>query len=212
MKFSQALKGKRAERKLSFPIPAEGGGTRPLECVCVPLSATEEAEALEYARTFAKKKGVEPELARSGDPIYDLGYFVKVVLLSIRDPDVGVPGDRPPTFADEAEVHSLTREMVVYLYTIVEGWCDECSPLQSHLSDAAIVAGMRALAKEGDDGARFFVALGPALQLNFTRILARQLLALLEPSSPPGTPPTTDTTEATTSSSSSASPPSSTSK
>jgi hypothetical protein len=193
MKFAIALQGKRAERKLSFPVPSNDGTMKPLACVCVPLTSTEESEALEYAMAFSRRKGVEaPKVT---DPLYDLGYMAKIVSIAVRDPDAGVPGERPPTFSDVEEVHSLTRETVTYLYTIVSAWCDECSPLRRTLSDSAIYAGMRALASEGDDGARFFDGLGPALQRNFMRILARQLLSFLEPKSPPGTPPASSDTK-----------------
>jgi hypothetical protein len=189
LKYSLLTKGKRAERKLACPYPIEGStetGMHP--CVAIPMSGDEEAECLSFAIKFAKDKGVPVELAKTGQPIFDLGYMAKVVELTVRDPDEGEPGRRPPTFpgGPDEVLGELQRETILYLFKISEEWSDICSPQRRSLSDADMLEGVRRLAAEGDDGLRFFGECGPSLRFSFMRFTARMLWSSLEGKSTPG--------------------------
>lgn len=186
-------KGASAERSAIVPIAGSAG----LPCVVRALVGDEEAECLEYALKYAIARGVKPEQARLGEPLYTLGYAAKLVSITMRDPDTGKVGDREPTFTGASKrkdgtpygtpidevLGELQRETIMYLFRIAEEWCDVVSPTRRKMSDAEMITGIRELAKEGDDGLRFFDACGPALRLSYMRSMARQLLDLLEPKS-----------------------------
>lgn len=205
------LKGRRAERALTLPIPGSETG---LACVAVPLAGDEEAACLAYALKYAQDHGVKPENARLGEPLFDLAYAAKMIELSICDPASGEPGKRSPTFigaslkpdglpygSGVAEIlGELQRETIHYLFKIAEEWCDICSPLRRDMSDLEMLVGIRELAKEGDDGLRFFDGCGPSLRWIYMRFIARQLLSLLEPKSSAGSSTETKTSTPTASS------------
>jgi hypothetical protein len=212
VKYAQAMKGRRAERTLNCPIPGSETG---LTCVAVAMAGDEEAECLAFALKYAKDKGVAAEHATMGNPLYDLAYAAKVVELTIRDPSSGEPGRRAPTFDGtclkldgqpygsgvEEILGELQRETIMYLFRIAEHWADEVSPMRRNMSDLEMVAGVRELAKEGDESLRFFDGCGLSMRLRYMRFMASQCVSLLEPKSGPGT-----STESSTSTPTSSSP------
>lgn len=193
MKFSLARKGKRAERPCSFPIEGEGGQFQDLACALVPLTGTEETEALRFGREHALVNKAEP---RPGEPLFDLGYQAQVIAIAARDPDEGEPGKRPPTFASGQEVlDGLSRETILYVYELADAWCDECSPLSRAKSDAEMFAITRRLSdEEGDKASRFFDGLGPATRKRCALFMARLLWPSLAQKFSSGGTTTSDTT------------------
>ena len=206
VQYAKVIKGRRAERTLNCPIPGSEAG---LTCVAIPLAGDEEAECLAFALKYAKDKGVHAEHATVGNPLYDLAYAAKVVELTIRDPETGEPGRRSPTFSgaclkadgqpygsgvDEI-LGELQRETIMYLFRIAEHWADEVSPMRRQMSDLELVAGVRELAKEGDESLRFFDGCGPSMRLRLLRFMASQCASSLEPRSGPSGP--TETTPST---------------
>jgi hypothetical protein len=198
MKYALAIQGKKAERRFRIPLGIDPDGNPiHLETCLVPVAADEEGVALEFANRYAKEKGIASP--KYGDPLFDLAYQASVIAICARDPDVGVPGSRPPSFASSDEVlGALHRETLAYVYAAADDWCDQCSPLRRKMSDNDLLAGVKLLAKEGDDGDRFFDACGPALRRALVRFMARQLVTLLEPSSPSIGSTETSGTKATT--------------
>ena len=207
MKYALVIQGKKAERRFRIPLGTDSDGNPThLETCLVPVAADEEGAALEFATRYAKEKGIEkPKFL---EPLFDLPYQAAIIAICARDPDAGVPGSRPPTFANADEVlGALQRETLAYVYAAADDWCDQCSPLRRKMSDQELLAGVKLLAKEeGDDGDRFFDACGPALRRAFVRFMAVQLVSLLEPSSPLSGSTATSGTKGTTSSRPTSSP------
>ena len=180
------LRGNRATRATSFPV-YEGGEETERPCLLVPLTGTEEVEALSFAVKYAKEHGAA-EL-KDSDPIYATGFMARAVTLGVRTPGGG------PMFASVADVlDALPRETLVYVYTLLEDWQDACSPSVRKMTDEQLWVGAAALATGGSEGERFFDRLSPGMRRTYTLFLASQLFASPGPKSPTSSPPTATTT------------------
>jgi hypothetical protein len=180
------LRGNRATRKASF-LDYEAGQEVERECLLVPLTGAEDTEALAYAVAYAQKHG-SPE-PKPDDPLYDRGYMAKVVSLGIRTVEGG------PYFPSAEHVLSvLPREMLLYLYEILEEWQDTCSPFVRRMTEDQLMAGATVLAQGGSESDRFFADLSPGMRKLFTLFMARLWWDSLAPKSPTGSPPIAITT------------------
>lgn len=187
MKFRDMEKGAAAERPVGIPCFDKKGEPAELASIVAPLEGDDETLALAFAIAHASRNGVKDP--KEGDPLYDVGYQAQIVASAYRDPDVGSPGQRPPTFEGGAPevLAGLTRETITFLYAQFEDWADTCSPTRRKLSDDELMKAIRMIAAEGDDGLRFFARCGPALRWSLLRTTARQLVASLEAKSSYGT-------------------------
>lgn len=199
--FSQVAKGTRARKTIALPM-----GSGPAFCPTVgedgavafpaaegavllalrPLSPGEMADVLSKARARAIALGVaEPE---DGNPIYDLAEMEYTVVLACLDNDA--PLDAPRSFFDGGveQIRSsaeLGRDRLAFLFEQFQLFQDECAPSLAKLSSPEFMASLGMLA--GDDGARFFMALGPTTRLTCVLFLASQWWtsqSLKSPSSP----------------------------
>lgn len=199
MKFSQIQRGKRAERRASFPSLGDDGAIIEAEFVCVPLGGHEEAEALSFAESYAREHGIKSP--SPGMPLYDLGMQIKTLELSMLDVD-SPPSARLRFFGSTKEVESLPRETIVYLFAIVDDWQDQCSPMSHKINDDSLYATIHKLGTGGPDAERFFDSCGPGLRRIFTLSMARLLVTLLGPKSSPsgstGESGTSDSSDNTT--------------
>lgn len=185
MKFSQLLKGKRAERGVELPYVDKDGKEQLAPCLLVPLTGLEETEVLRFARDYAKAQGIENP--HEGEPLYDLAVMVKSLSIGCLDTDS--PKDAREPFFDggvDQTLAELGREGIAYLYQRLERWQDDCSPQIRRVSANDLLELTVKLAEAEDDGP--FSRLSPGLQWICTRFMARQLLALREDSSPPSSP------------------------
>lgn len=182
MKFSQIQRGKRAERRASFPSLGDDGAVIDAEFVCVPLGGHEEAEALEFAESYAKEHGIKSP--SPGMPLYDLGMQIKTLELSMFDVDSPSTA-RQRFFASTKEVEGLPRETIVYLFAIVDDWQDQCSPMSHKVNDGSLFVTIHKLGTGGPDAERFLDSCGPGLRRIFTLSMAKLLVTLLGPKSSP---------------------------
>lgn len=181
MKFSAIPKGKRAERRASFPYPNEAGEIVDRPFIVVPLSVGEEAEVFSFADTYAKAHGLKTP--QQTDPLYHVGVQLKTVQLSAFDPD-SAEGARERMFASTEEIESrLDRETLTYVYVICDEWQDTCSPSIRKITDDAMLEGIRILGAGGADADAFLDSLGPALRRIYMLCMARQCVTSLERSS-----------------------------
>lgn len=180
------LRGNRATRATSFPA-FEGGEDVERPCLLVPLTGSEDAEALSYAVTYARAKGAaEP---KPGDPLYDKGFMAKAVSLGVRTPEGG------PFFSGPEDVlDALPRETMVFLYTLLEDWQDACSPSVRKVTDAQLWEGVAALGTGGTEAERFFDRQSPGMRRIYALFSASQLSASPERKSPTTSPSTATTT------------------
>lgn len=199
--FAQVEQGALAERPIGIPCIGRDGKPIELKSLVVPLVGEEDSTAIAFGRKHAVRGGVADPTPL--DPLFDLGHQAAIVALAFKDPDSGEAGKREPTFASADEVlGGLTRETITFLFSQFQAWADECSPTRRSMSVAEILAGIRLIAEEGDDGQRFFAACGPSMRWSLVHSMAKQLVSLLETKSPSGSSsPTTDTTPTSPSSS-----------
>jgi hypothetical protein len=180
------LRGTRATRTTSFPV-FENGEESDRPCLLVPLTGTEEADALSFAVKYARDKGAA-EL-KAGDPLFDLGFMAKTLTLGVRTPEGG------PMFASPASLlDALPRETMLYVWALLEDWQDACSPSVRKVTDEQLWVGAAALATGGSEGERFFDRLSPGMRRTYTLFLASQLFASPGRRSPSSSPVTATTT------------------
>lgn len=181
MKFSNILRGKRAERAVEVPGYTTADG-KPFVVLARPLTGLEHEEAHAAARARAVDKGVaDPRL---GDPVYDIALMAHILAIGYVDPDSS-PDARTFSFSSAEEVlKELHPEEIVYLHHRHEVWQDECSPISERMTDGNLLEKVREVA--GPDGQATFMRLSPATQVNFAISTARTLLPLLEAKSSPG--------------------------
>lgn len=175
MKFSNVLRGKRAERRATVPgfFDAEG---KPFEVILVPITGLEYEAACTAARTRAIEKGVtDPRL---GDPIYDLA--LQAFVLASGCLDVDSPEEaRSPAFSSGTEILThMNPETIVYMHEVHEVWQDDVSPYTHKLSGDDFMKRLREVA--GPEGPATFMGFSQSTRLNFTLSTARLLLPLLE--------------------------------
>lgn len=168
MKFSNAVVGTRAERPVSFQIR----GTDHAFAIR-PLTAAEDALALEYATAYAQDH--KAESARPGNPLFDLGYMLHTLALACMDVD-SPAASREPFWTNAAEIEGvLGPEDIAFLHARVEAWQAECSPTRSAMSGAELVGHLIKIAE--DDSDLPFSQLRPGLASILLRTTARVLLA-----------------------------------
>lgn len=165
MKFASVHRGKRAERAVEMLL--EDGAT--FKTLVRPLDGNEESLVLERAYAYAKKKGIDSP--KEGDPVYDLGFMAEAVAVGCVDPDSPENARAPSFEGGVAEVHSLSREQIAFLYEHLELWQDECSPQRKKLSQHELFEALTRCAEAEDDLP--LLQWGPALRMNLLRISAR---------------------------------------
>ncbi len=167
-----ALSGKQAEKPVEFPLP--NGDKVPV--LVRPITQLEEADAIQFAMTFAKGRGLDnPDY---GSALFDIGHHAKIVSVATLDADS--PKDAREPFFPSAEfvIEHYHPETVLYLYQHWKLWQDECSPLYRVKSPSELRDLTRKLAEDGDDFG-FFSGLSPRTQAICARFTAR--LALSSP-------------------------------
>lgn len=161
-RFRDIVRGARARETVTFSV--DETETR-LDLRV--LSADEESEALSRARARAMAKGlVDP---KAGEPIYDIAVMAETLFSAAR-----VVGGEEPFFDTSADVSSLDRDTIQYLYQAHSLFTDRCSPRLMKMSPEEFVAGIAVLAGEDSESIRFFERLGSGMQWIYTRTLARQ--------------------------------------
>lgn len=178
MKFSNILRGTRAEKKVVLPTIEE----KEFAILLRPLTGLEHEEANAQALERARSKGVtEPKL---GDPIFDLAMMAAVLLHGCVDPE-SPPNARQPTFSSLEEILvGLHPEEIVFLHHSHEIWQHECSPSKGVVDDTNLLQVVREVA--GPAGELNFMRLLPNMQVSCAISMARTLLPLLEAKSSPG--------------------------
>lgn len=131
------------------------------------LSTDEESDVISRARARAIAKGlVDP---KAGEPLYDIAIMSETVFSASR-----VVGGEDPFFDTVADVTSLDRDTIQYIYQAHSLFTDRCSPRLMKMSPEEFVAGIAVLAGEDSESIRFFERLGSGMQWIYTRTLARQ--------------------------------------
>lgn len=175
MKFSNILKGTRAEKRIPVPGLQMPDGS-PFVVLVRPLTGLEHEAAHASARARAIDKGVEkPEL---GDPIYDLALMAFILAVGCVDPDSS-PEARTYSFASGEEILTeMHPEQIVYLHEHHDTWQHECSPSHKRISEDNLLEIVREVA--ADDGQLNFMRLSPSTRVSFATFTARMLLPSLE--------------------------------
>jgi len=188
MKFSNVIKGKKAEEKIEVPGFTDTEG-KPWSVVLQPLTVLEYTEACAEARAHAVSKGVQdPKL---GEPIYDLALASQVLVRGCVDPDSPEQAREKSFNSAEEIMKEMHPEHVVYLHTRHECWQDECSPTNEKINDDNMLDALREVA--GPDGIATFMRFSPNMQVNFAISMAKTLWPLLEARSLPGSSSVSDT-------------------
>ncbi len=172
MKFSNVVKGKRAEERIEVPGLKDEKGD-PFAVLAVPLTGLEYESACTFARARAVEKGVATP--GMGDPIYDLALMAFVLSVGCLDPDSDEK-NRTSSFKDALEVLThLHPEMIVYLHERHELWQNECSPNVHSFEGGE--AGLYAAVSEvaGPTGRATFMRFSPNTRLVFSLSTARIL-------------------------------------
>jgi hypothetical protein len=179
------LRGNRATRATTFPV-FEGGEETERACLLVPLTGTEEADALSFAVKYAREHGAA-EL-KAGDPLFDLGFMAKALALGVRTPEGG------PMFGSVGDVlDALPRETLIYVYTLLEDWQDACSPSVRRTTHEQMLNSLALLATGGSEAERFFDRQSPGMRRELLLFSAHLLSASRELNSPTSSSPTATT-------------------
>lgn len=172
MKFSNILKGTRAERVVELPGHTKPDGA-PVTIALRPLTGAEEKQVLEAALTDARAAGVTAP--RPGEQLYDLAVMAHTLVLGCLDPE-SPPETRAPFFDAGAEhlLANLNAETIGYLFERHDQWQSECSPYVRKMGADELLAAVSEVA--GPDGEAAFTRMSPGMRWSFTRSLARLLL------------------------------------
>jgi len=200
MKASQLLRGRRAVRRVKFPVCNAGhlSGRQPPELAQAQqeagvlaqeapdvgiraMTGLEWAEVLRQAADFATSRGGKAEDA---DERYQLGKMVHALALGCVDPDDPQHG----LFFDGGvqqilESVDLGRDGIAYLYEQLELWQDETHPQQLTLTPAEMSDAIVELAGAEDSSQRFFASMRAGARWACTRVLASTLQSFLTSSS-----------------------------
>lgn len=175
MKFTNVVKGKRAEESIEVPGYKDEKGD-PFVIILVPLTGLEYENACACARARALEKGVTtPGI---GDPIYDLALMAFVIAVGCLDPDSPEEA-RTLSFESAIEVlDGLHPETIVYVHERHELHQMECSPHAHQIEGGE--AGLYAAVSEvaGPDGRTTFMRWSPSMRLNYSLFMARRLKEL----------------------------------
>lgn len=193
MKFSQAVRGKRAEKLVEVPGLRTPAG-EPVRCAMRPLTGAEESAVAEGARAHAASKG-NPN-AGSGNELYNIGRMAHTLAIGCLDPES--PIERREPFFDGGAAQVLAElhiEAITFLWEHFELWQDECSPFEYKLTDEQLFARAQEVAAPG--GETSFISMSPSMRWLFTHSMARLLSSSLAHKSSSGSPsesaPTTET-------------------
>ena len=170
MKFSEVVKGTRAEREAELPGVLTQSG-KPVVFLLRPLNDEEEVAVIAKAEAYARSQGAEP---REGSPLFDRTVMVETLLLGCLDVDS--PKDsRAPFFESEKQISkALDRDAIALLYQMHQAFQSEVSPFARHLSAEQLYAvALEVAAKDTPDP---FVRLAPGTQWRSFRTLAMLLI------------------------------------
>lgn len=172
MRFSNVLKGTRAERSLEIPGFETDG--KPFVVLARPLTGLEYESACASARVRAVEKGVENPVI--GDPIYDLALMAHILAVGCVDPD-SPPDARTPSFDSAAQIlERMNPETIVFVHQNHEVWQDECSPSVHKIEDNEMYNKVSEVA--GADGRATFMRFSPSTRVTFSLSMARTLREL----------------------------------
>ena len=164
MKFSQIVKGIRAEKAIEIPI--QGGDAVP--AIVRPLSAIEACDVVAQATAFAKAKGV-PD-ASYGHPVFDSAIWAHTLLLATLDKD-SPKNAREPFFASAEEIlKDFDTDALAAMHTHQAIWQEECSPVERAKTLNQLFEITKRVAGEG--GESFFVLLSARTQMVWARTIA----------------------------------------
>lgn len=212
-RFSEIQQGTRAIKVIDLPLAnvphglqlgtPEQARERDLNPTAYPtvkvgvraLLPCERELVLELASARTKSKGGE---VSETNPIYNHALAVYTVAAAYVDPDTAPGQDAKLYFGDSLEEAAqairksrhLTDDIVFYLRQRQESWQAEISPQALTLAEDKVFDA----AKQAVDDKDFLELMAPGLLVNFTHILAAQLLILLgdrlsltDSPTPPGT-------------------------
>ena len=182
MKFSDLKLGKRNERTVELPLLAgEEGAETAVKVVVVPADGDESGDIASFALEYARSKGAKDP--KDGDPLYDLGALIRTLALTVLDAESTTKPRAKFFDGGNADVQTLPRETMVYLFERQQTWQSEVSPTCKDMGPAEFMSAVIALAKAEDDG--FFVGLLPGTRWKLAHFMALLLVPLLEGKSPP---------------------------
>lgn len=223
-KFATIKRGVRARTLFNLPllVSVQGpeGETAPsVPVALVALDGHDEAESLAAARAFAIAHGVENP--KPGEPLYERGLWLHVVLRTVMDPDI--PDKNEPFFSGAEEILKfLDPDRISLLFHAQRAWQAKIAPAPGKMNEVDYLRHIVELAyaaeEEDRTGEMFpvpFDALPLAMQLRFTRRVAAQFSTWsyhksLSGSGTPAAPPTSPSSSPTPSASPPASPSAST--
>lgn len=170
MKLHALMLGKKAEKQVDIAI-----ANHTIVALLVPLTASEESEAIEFAIAHAKKHGIEKPAP--GDPLYDIGLMAKTVELGVLDAD-SPPEKRESISAGGVEdVLALDRDTIAYLFTLQQKHQQETSIARHEMTQEELVASIREFTL--DRGDELFFSLSPSMQWSCMHFMASLLVDLL---------------------------------
>lgn len=195
MKFSQIIKGTRARK--AFPLPMPDGVE--YEVALVPLSGSQEMQALADARKVATERGsAEP---KAGDALYERALWACTLAAACIDPESPEAAPRPFFDGGVGQIlDELDRDRIAYLFEAQQAWQDECAPRPGSMTGDEFLSNVLACARSEDGAELPFERWRPVLRRSFVRSLALQAVISLLPRSPSG-PSSPDTTSSSESSS-----------
>lgn len=212
-RFSEIQQGTRAIKVIDLPLANVPHGLQPgtpeqarereLNPTAYPtvrvgvraLLPLEREHVLQLTVARTKDKGGE---VSESNPIYNHELAIYTVAASYVDPDTPHGQDAPLYFGDTIEQAAqalrtskhMTDDIVFYLRQRQESWQAEISPQALTLAEDKVFDA----AKQAVDDKDFLELMAPGLLVNFTHILAAQLLILLgdrlsltDSATPPGT-------------------------
>ncbi len=177
-KFRDIAAGTSARRTLSLPLLS--GGT--VAVAIVPLLLGADTDCLAGAREYAKAKGIEDP--KPGDPLYERGLMIHVVLKSVVDADVTDRND--PFFGSIEELERfLDSDRLAFLFASQRRYQNEVAPAPRTNDIATYTQFVMALALSGEGGSSIPLGYLPLkTEQDFTVRLAKSFFGLLKLSSP----------------------------
>lgn len=180
MRYSSLKRGKRAITEASF-VTLNGDVAK---CGLRVLLGEDHAAAIQSARDYSKARGLDKPA--DGEPLYELGKAVHLVLLAAVDLD-DPTGETP--FFDGGEAQVLAGLDVERIFLLKEkqlAWQDECLGTPSKISADAYIAAVFECASAAEGASLPFESWQPVLRRSFVRSLATQLVSSLTGKSPSG--------------------------
>ena len=214
MKASALIQGRRAIRRVKFPLANAGPllGSQPPELTEAQqeagvsaqkapdvgvraLTGWEWGEVLRQAGEFAISKGAKAEDA---DELYQLGKMAYALLYGCVDPDDPQHGPFFDGGVDQIlNSIDLGRDGIAYLYEQIEIWQDVTSPQVLKLQDHELDGAIEELAGPEESSFRFFTQLRAGTRWVCARTMASLLQSFLSSKSTTGggSPDTSESNE-----------------